>query len=331
MPLYVTVLAVAVPTFIYSWLVRRIDRFEKEPAKYLIAAFLWGAIPAVVLVLVIELILGVPIEAILGSSVASEFAQTAVVAPIVEEVVKGLAVAAVFFLRRREFDGWVDGVVYGSTVGFGFAFVENIFYILDTSTPGEWLTLFVLRVIVFGFMHGFWTSLIGIGFGVARHSTRPRTRFFAPILGLLAAIAGHMIHNGSLVLTEATTGATLCVALVNYAVLLALMIGLGILAARNDSTMLKTYLIDEVPDTISAADYAALSNTQKNAQAHFLIAPQRRRAFIQLAAELAQRKRQLIKLGYEGRMHDEIELLRGQLRQFRGEVASSQSSVVSSQ
>ena len=107
MPLIVTVLGVALPTFIYSWLVRRIDRFEKEPTKYLIAAFLWGAIPAVVLGLVLELILGVPIEAILGKSIAGELAQTAVVAPIVEELVKGMAVAAVFFLRRREFDGWV--------------------------------------------------------------------------------------------------------------------------------------------------------------------------------------------------------------------------------
>ena len=317
MPLPITILAVALPTFIYAWLVRRIDRYEKEPTRYLIAAFLWGAVPAVVLGLVIELILGRPIETILGSGIASELTQTAGVAPIVEELVKGMAVAAVFFLRRREFDGWVDGVVYGSTVGFGFAFVENIFYIVDAGSTDQWLTLFVLRVIVFGFMHGFWTSLTGIGFGVARNSNRTRTKFFAPIIGLLAAIAGHMIHNGSLVLTEATTGATLCVALLNYGILLVLMIGLGVLAARNDSAMLKTYLIDEVPDTISADDYAALSNTQKNAQAHFLIAPRQRRAFIQLAAELAQRKRQLIKLGHEGKMHEEIELLRGQLRTMR--------------
>lgn len=316
MPFIVTLIAVALPTFIYSWLVRRIDRYEKEPTKYLVAAFLWGAIPAVVLGLVIELILGIPIEAILGESIAGQFAQTAVVAPVVEELVKGLAVAAVFFLRRREFDGWVDGIVYGSTVGFGFAFVENIFYIIDTSTVGEWALLFVLRVVVFGFMHGFWTSLTGIGFGVARNSPRARTRFFAPILGLLAAILGHMIHNGSLVLTAATTGATLCVALLNYGILLVLMIGLGVVAARNDSAMLKTYLIDEVPDTISAEDYAALSNTQKNVQVQFRIAPPQRRMFVQLAAELAQRKRQLIKLGYEGKMHEEIELLRQQLRKL---------------
>jgi hypothetical protein len=95
-----------------------------------------------------------------------------------------------------------------------------------------------------------------------------------------------------------------------------------VLAARNDSTMLKTYLIDEVPDTISAEDYAALSNTQKNAQAHFLITPPKRRTFIQLAAELAQRKRQLIKLGYDGKMHEDIDVLRERLRNLKQQDAT---------
>ena len=317
MPLPISIIAIAIPTLFYAWLVRRIDRYEQEPVKYILFAFAWGAVPAIVLGLVSQLILDVPTQAMLGESTASELIGTALVAPITEEIAKGLAVALVYFLRRREFDGWVDGIVYGSSVGFGFAFVENVGYLLGTSSTGEWFTLFVLRVLVFGFMHGFWTSLTGIGFGIARHSHKAWVKWMAPVLGLLAAIVGHAIHNGSLVLAEATGGGTFCLALLNYVVIIALIVGLGIVAARNDSAALKTYLLDEVPDTISAEDYAALSNLRNNAQARFFIAPQQRRAFIQAAAELAQRKQQLVKMGLEGKVGEEIDHLRAKLREMQ--------------
>jgi RsiW-degrading membrane proteinase PrsW (M82 family) len=322
MPLPISILAIAVPTFLYAWLVRRIDRYEQEPVKYIVFAFAWGAMPAIILGLISQLILDLPTQAVLGDGTATDFIGTAIVAPITEEIAKGIAVAIVYFARRREFDGWVDGIVYGSSVGFGFAFVENIGYLAGTENAGEWAFLFVLRVLVFGFMHGFWTSLTGIGFGVARHSHKPRVKAMAPVLGLLAAIAGHAIHNGSLVLAQVTSGSTFCLALLNYVVILALMVGLGMVAARNDSAALKTYLLDEVPDTISPEDYAALSNLRNNAQARFFIAPQHRRAFIQTAAELAQKKQQLLKMGLEGKVGEEIDQLRNKLKSFRGTITT---------
>jgi RsiW-degrading membrane proteinase PrsW (M82 family) len=317
MSLPITILAIAAPTFIYAWLVRRVDRYEREPTKYLVFAFLWGAVPAIVIGLVLELILQIPVQTLLGDGTAGQLAEAAVIAPVVEEITKGILVAIVYFLRRREFDGWVDGIVYGSTVGFGFAFVENIFYIVDAEDIESWIVLFFMRVIVFGFMHGFWTSLTGIGFGIARSSHKPWVKLIAPWVGLLCAIIGHMVHNGSLVLAEATTGATICLAGLNYLIMIGLIIGLGVVAARNDSAALKTYLFDEVPDTISAADYAALCKTQKNIQARFHIAPKRQRQFVQACAELAQRKQQLIKMGIEGKAHEDIDKLRAQLQRMR--------------
>lgn len=311
-----TIVAVALPTMIYVRIVHGIDRYEKEPTRYLVAAFLWGAVPAVILGLILELVLAVPVKAWLGDSLASEFVQTGVVAPIVEEVIKGAAVILLYLWRKREFDGWVDGIVYGSTVGFGFAFVENIFYIIGAETWGDWITLFFLRVVVFGFMHGFWTSLTGIGLGIARNSNGSAMRWAAPAFGLLAAVLGHLLHNGSLVLADSTSGATICVAGINYLIFVILLLGLGMVAARHDRDMLKTYLRDEVPSTISAQDYAALSTLRSHAQAHFLIAPQHRRNFIQLAAELAQKKRQLVRHGEEGQTGPDIDRLREALRAY---------------
>ena len=90
--------------------------------------------------------------------------------------------------------------------------------------------------------------------------------------------------------------------------------GLGMVAARHDRDMLRTYLRDEVPDAISEADYAALSSLRTNAQARFLVGPKDQRKFIQLAADLAQKKRQLLRMGEEGRTGAEIDRLREALR-----------------
>ncbi len=38
-----------VPTLVYALLVWWLDRYEKEPLPLLVVAFLWGAVPAVIL------------------------------------------------------------------------------------------------------------------------------------------------------------------------------------------------------------------------------------------------------------------------------------------
>jgi RsiW-degrading membrane proteinase PrsW (M82 family) len=300
----ISALAVAVPTFLYARLVRGIDRFEQEPVKYLIAAFVWGALPAALLALIVQLIFGLPLTVLLGED-ASENIISIVLAPVSEELFKGLAVAALFFWRRREFDSWVDGIVYGSTVGFGFAYIENIIYLASAEDAEDWARLFFLRVIVFGFMHGFYTSLIGIGFGVARYAS-PVVGAIAIILGWAAAIVTHAIHNASVVLAEATEGGSLLITLANYGVLIALMIGLRVISRYNDYQMFRAYLADEVPEVITAQAYAALSG--QRTQPPTKLSAQ----FRHLAGELAQRKRQRLK--YNEHDHGEIDRLRAQLR-----------------
>jgi len=309
MPVWLSVILIAIPTYLYARLVRSIDRFEQEPAKYLIVAFLWGAIPAAFIALVLQLIFSLPVSYVWGES-ASMVATAVIFAPLTEEVAKGLAVAAVYLWRRREFDGWVDGIVYGSTVGFGFAYVENIIYLAGTSSLGEWIQLFILRVIVLGFMHGFYTSLIGIGFGIARHAPSRSRALWSVALGWIAAIVTHAIHNASVTLIEASSGSTLLVTALNYGLLILLMLGLRWLSARRDRQMFHTYLADESPGVITPEAYAALVGIRGNVGARS--ASRLSGSFYHLAGELAQRKRQLIEYG-EG-VGEEIDRLRAELR-----------------
>ena len=98
----ITAILIAVPTFIYIRIVISIDRFEKEPTRYLIAAFLWGALPAVIGGIILQLILNVPIQLIFGAeSLGGQFITTAVNAPVSEEILKGAAVAIIYLWYRR--------------------------------------------------------------------------------------------------------------------------------------------------------------------------------------------------------------------------------------
>lgn len=316
----ITAIALAIPAYFYTGLVRSIDRFEKEPPAYLIAAFVWGAVPAVIMGIILQVILGIPVRLWLGDdTLSSQLIEASLSAPITEEFLKGMAVAIIFLTRRREFDGWVDGIVYGAMAGFGFAYVENILYLMNTETWQDWIGLFCLRTLVFGGLHGFWTAITGIGFGVARYIHNPVLQILAIAACLVTAMFGHFIHNTAATLVDMTSGASLLVALFNYFVLLLFMGGLWLIAGYLDRQRLKTYLRDEVPHPLPPDYYTALCQSRSHAfktLSQLGLTPQQQREFWQLAAELAQKKLQLSKMGEEDGNSAEIHQLRQALTAF---------------
>ena len=47
-----------VPTLFYILLVWWLDRYEKEPVSLLVLAFVWGAVPSIILSLIAEILVG---------------------------------------------------------------------------------------------------------------------------------------------------------------------------------------------------------------------------------------------------------------------------------
>jgi RsiW-degrading membrane proteinase PrsW (M82 family) len=192
-----TVLAAVAPAVLYSLVVWWLDRYEKEPWGLLAATFIWGAMPAIFLSLVAEFALGVPFASLFGEA-AAELIQGSLVAPVVEELVKGIAILLVFLIFRSEFDGLLDGIVYGALVGFGFAMTENGLYFLGALLEGDagtWLMVVFVRTLVFGLNHGLFSAIVGMGFGYAATATSVWQRVLAPVVALGAAIVVHAVHN----------------------------------------------------------------------------------------------------------------------------------------
>src|SRR4030042_5572717 len=111
-----TLLASVAPAVVYSLVIWWLDRYEKEPWGLLMATFIWGAAPAIILSLMAEFILGIPFYTLLDQA-AAQLISGSLVAPVVEEVLKGVAIVLVFLLFRHEFDGILDGIVYGALGG----------------------------------------------------------------------------------------------------------------------------------------------------------------------------------------------------------------------
>ncbi|MDX1521549.1 MAG: PrsW family intramembrane metalloprotease, partial [Anaerolineae bacterium] len=197
--LILSVIAGLIPAIIYSWFIYWLDRHEKEPWWLLALAFLWGAIPAVVMALVAQIILDVPTTWVLSSeSLVYDVVGGSIWAPVTEEITKGLGVLLIVLLARREFDSILDGIVYGAMAGIGFAFSENIFYFIGSlveSGFGGWVFTVLLRTIPFGLNHAFFSGVFGAGVAYGLHTRNPGAKVIVPIIGLCAAMIFHGLHN----------------------------------------------------------------------------------------------------------------------------------------
>lgn len=257
----VLVIAVGIlPMVAYALILWWFDRYEKEPLPLLAAAFLWGAVPAIIFSVIVELILDVPISYFVQPATAGLIG-AAVVAPVVEEVVKACALLLLVLFFRHELDSPLDGIIYGGLVGFGFAAVENIFYfadVLGSHGLGGLAQLVILRAFVFGLNHAMFTGATGLGVALMRTSPSMLVKLGAPVAGLAGGITAHAVHNGSVML-----GAELCwpcvIALITDWGGVLLLLGVIVFATVQEHRWLVNFLADEVElGTLSKKDYRAV-------------------------------------------------------------------------
>jgi RsiW-degrading membrane proteinase PrsW (M82 family) len=190
-----------IPVPLYVILVLWIDRYEAEPLWMLATAFFWGALVATFF----AFLLNTTSQGIVGSlsnANAGEAFAAVISAPIVEETGKAFILLIFFFWKKDEFDGVLDGIIYASMAALGFAMTENILYYGKAAAAGGGgaLTLtLIIRGFFAPFSHPLFTSLTGIGLGLARQSSNIAVKLVTPIVGLLMAIFMHSIWNGSAV------------------------------------------------------------------------------------------------------------------------------------
>ncbi len=321
MALLVSIFFGFVPMFLYAAFVFWLDRYEKEPKALLGAAFFWGVVIAAGGAFILNTLFGVGIYIFTNSEAAADFGTTSIVAPVVEEILKGMAVGIVFLIFRKEFDSILDGIIYGGIVGLGFAATENTLYIYRNGyLEGGWGGLFLLvfiRVFVVGWMHAFFTAFTGIGFAVSRLNRNMLIKIIAPLAGLGVAITVHAFHNTFGGLIGGVEGLALG-SLVDWFGW-ALMFGFIIWLIGYERNIVKNQLLEEVSaGVISQEQYKkALSPWTLTTAGMSGRATSR---FYHACGELAHKKEQLKKLGDESGNAGIVESLRRELASLSPQV-----------
>jgi protease PrsW len=229
-------LGIVIPTFL--WL----DRFEAEPTRYLVVAFLWGALVAALAAGIFNTGANIAYQSATGNTDDALLVTAVFSAPLVEEGSKGLLVLLIWWLRRREFDGIIDGMVYAGIVAAGFAFTENIQYLGLAYQHGGDQALtgtFIARCLFSPFAHPMFTVLTGVGVGIAATTRNRALRVLAPVAGYLLAATAHALWN----LGAVTGGAGLVGVYLGVEVPVFLaFVGLVVWARRREGRVIGRYL-----------------------------------------------------------------------------------------
>jgi protease PrsW len=192
------ILPVPVLVGCFLWL----DRYDPSPLWIMAVSFLWGAGIATSGALFVN----TQASAIFHHLGLADELVGVLVAPFIEELLKAAFPLLLFAFYRKAFSGVIDGVVYCGLSATGFAMVENILYLGGHGFAGESnkgfaagafavTLIFILRVPLSGFAHPLFTSLTGVGLGVAARSPNRAVRLVAPFCGLLAAMMLHGSWN----------------------------------------------------------------------------------------------------------------------------------------
>ncbi len=317
--MFLAILFIIAVTWFYTWLLWQADRYEREPRKLLLAAFFWGAVPAIVLSLILEEIFSVPMSNWVGTEF-SNLALASGLAPMVEESIKGLALLGLYHWAYWEFDDVLDGIVYGGTIGFGFAMMETIFYVAESPNP---ILVLFLRTAIFGLSHAFFTGVTGAFLGLARESKQPWKRLGFPLLGWLLAVSFHAVHNLGASVTGITPAGILLSIFSDWTGIFWLLVAI-LLARQQERRWIAGFLKDEVGGVLSQEDYTVIASLGSGLRLWLKSGPKKdyklKKKLYDLSVELAFKKAELqedISMEQDNALQKQISDLRMQMAKIR--------------
>ena len=181
---YLLLLAIA-PAVFWLWYFYRRDRYEPEPLSWVLLIYILGIAVTIPVAL---------IEGVMGE-VLPEFLIVVLVAPVVEELGKFLVVRKTVY-ESTEFDEPVDGIVYASAAGLGFATLENVVYVFSALETSLVLALEtgLVRALLSVPGHVLFSAMWGYSLGKARFISKEK-RPVVIAAGLMLAMASHALFN----------------------------------------------------------------------------------------------------------------------------------------
>lgn len=266
------------PALALVLLVHVADRFEHLSWWSRLAAFLWGAVVALALALVLETRTYSVLQPLFGPQ-SLDLARSALqglIPGVIEETAKGIGLLVFFFLLRATFTTVTDGLLYGVLVGAGFALVENLFYFAPADKTSL-ASLIVGRLLLGWLYHSTFTACFGAALGTVRQKSRGSARpEVLPMMGFIVAVGLHSCFDFLAVQAERvqieslgngkSVPVVVSVALVcNYLLPLLAQLGLFLLLVKgwaHETAVLGECLVEEVyAGRVTSQEYVLVQRT----------------------------------------------------------------------
>jgi RsiW-degrading membrane proteinase PrsW (M82 family) len=161
------ILALA-PVFAIAFYIYFRDKYEKEPVKKLITAFIAGVLIALPVSLFETLFATFTRQ---SDGYFKAFWDAFMVASLNEEAFK-LAALTLLIWKSKDFNEKFDGIVYASFISLGFAAIENVLYVFQHG-----FSTGIARAITAVPAHAFFGITMGFFFGMAKFYPKKRKKY----------------------------------------------------------------------------------------------------------------------------------------------------------
>ncbi len=183
--MYLAFLVAIAPVAAIIWYVYIKDKYDKEPLSMLALSFGLGLLSTVPAYITSEYLAKVGWES--GPELLPTFFYAFLVVAFAEEFAKFLFLIWVM-MPSKYFDEPYDGIVYGVMIGMGFAFFENIIYVLDGGMETALIRAFTAVP-----AHACFGVIMGYYVGMAKFD--PVNKSLLLLKGLMAAIIFHGAYD----------------------------------------------------------------------------------------------------------------------------------------
>ena len=185
------IIAALAPVFLLFIYILVKDMRQPEPLRWLMKALLYGVFAALLVILVMT-----PLPQIQVVNWATAIYNGFVTAGIPEESAK-LLMLWLLLRKNPYYDERLDGIVYATCIGLGFAGLENIGYLIQGAANGEWMSIGISRALFAVPGHFFFGVVMGFFYAMATFSN-PRYKRLNLFLAWSMPILAHGLYDSIL-------------------------------------------------------------------------------------------------------------------------------------